>query len=190
MKNFLDWNWIKVGKAMSPAAKLIRLSPTSAQIYLHPYGHIEVANNGGEVNVSWSYIQRLELPLPECIQVESFSYKGSIAYGLPGDNETKIGLRIKETLDEAIKVAANSTQYLYLPGAAECVEEIRVIGDGKPYVIGLEPCYLIQSRSPGKLWVTHKESLCLNSAIQEALNLHKNPSIKESIMHQNLQCQY
>ena len=86
---------------MSKSAKLIRLSPTMAQIYLYPYGHIEIHDNGGEVNVSWSYIQGLDLELRGGIRIERFSLGYSIPYNADMKDGT-LGLNIKNAIDTSI----------------------------------------------------------------------------------------
>ena len=182
MKRFLDLDWAKVGKEMSSAAKLMRLSPTTANIYLYPYGHIEITDNGGEVNVAWSYIQGLELPIPDNVRVESFSLGFSIPYDVAGETEVKIGLKIKNAIDKAIADAISFRQYLYLPCSG--IGEIRVI-EFKPTSIsvidsGAGECsrsterYLTQWKKEGTdRWKTHSLHEKLRAAIECALKLEK-----------------
>jgi hypothetical protein len=179
MKRFLDFDWTKVAQAMPPAAKLIRLSPTMAQIYLYPYGHIEVSDNGGEVNVSWNYIQGLELPIPDNIKVENFSLAFSVPYDVPGNCANKIGLAIKNAIDSVIAETLAFKQYLYLPSSQ--VGEIRVIEFKPPSIGATDEKYLTQCKSIGSdRWKTHSLHEELRTAIEYALKLEEAQTSKNT----------
>lgn len=167
---FSDLNWSKISLALSPAAKLVRLSPTKVQIYLYPYGHIEMTDNGGELNVSWSAIQGLELPLPDSVQVERFRLGFSIPYDIAGIKEAILAKNLKNALDKARSDCLGFQQYLYLP----CEDrEIRVVE------FNFEPsvfcwAYLVQYREKGndrwEIKSYHKER---RDAIEYALKLEE-----------------
>jgi len=166
MTRFSDFDWSKVSKAMGEGADLIRLTPAFAQLCLHPYGHIEVYDNGGEVNVYWSYVPGIVLPFPEpeCIQVGRFALFGSVPYSTsPRTKEKDLGERIKATIDNAIMRLQGliSGGYLYL-ARTKTTPEIRVVKE-------TDERFHLQTREEGKLWKSQSSYADVKTAMGQAL---------------------
>lgn len=174
---FSDYDWARVAKGMDDeGAKIIRLTPDFVQIYLYPYGHIEIFDNGGEVNVHWNHIQGLELPLHDSVRVADFALFYSVPYDTsPKTKERELGRRIKNAIEEEIKVVKNlvSGGYLYLPLTAT-TPEIRVVKGG-------DDLYHLQTREPGKLWETQMRYAVISDAMKEALEWDKSKADKKEI---------
>jgi hypothetical protein len=173
MERFIDLDWRKVGEAISKSAKLIRLSPTKAEIYIYPYGLVKVEDNCGAVNISWGYIEELELTLPPKIRVGSFQLTFSVSYNTPGETETGLALKIKTAIDDAIAEAIALKQYLDLPWGEK--GKIRVI-EMRPRSLNrtINERYLVQCKEEEtSAWKTESWHENLKPAIEWAINLEE-----------------
>lgn len=162
MTEFQDIHWLKVISAFDKHARLIRWLPDRVEFAIHPYGNIEVFDNGGEVNVFWHHVPNLELNLPE-YTLKTWQFTLNYSISLHGKPE-KLGKELRAALDDAIELAIKQQPILYLPIATHRPEEVRVIRQGSEFVI--------QTRKPGKLWVIYQNWTELDIAVMNAIALY------------------